>query len=146
MRDAQQVIDNLRVLLVEDSFESMNLTRNMLKDFGITQVFTAKNGFEALELIGTFDGEDFVDVVLCDWNMPRLTGMELLRQIRTCDADLLFLMITGLADYDSVAEAHSCGVTGYIKKPFSADQLKKKLSLVARILAHRRQDERVTAR
>ncbi len=68
--------------------------------------------------------------------------MELLRQIRTCDADLLFLMITGLADYESVAEAHSCGVTGYIKKPFSADQLKKKLCLVARILAHRRRVNR----
>ncbi len=138
MQQADQQLEDLRILLVEDSFESMNLTRDMLKDFGITQVFTAKNGFEALELLGTFDGEDFVDVVLCDWYMPRLTGMELLKQIRTCDPDLLFFMVTGLADYESVAEARSYGVSGYLEKPFSADQLRKKMHLASRILAHRR--------
>ena len=49
-----------------------------------------------------------------------------------------FLMITGLTDIGSVAEAKSCGVTGYIKKPFSSDQLRKNLVLVSRIVAHRR--------
>lgn len=90
-----------------------------------------------MALLGTYDDEDFVDIILCDWNMPQLTGMELLRQIRTCDPDMPFIMLTGLADFEAVTEAKSCGVTGYIKKPFSADQLRKKLSLVSRIIAHR---------
>ncbi len=129
--------DPLRVLLVEDSFQSMNLTKGMLHDLGITQIFTAKNGVEALNLLGTFDGEDFVDVVLCDWNMPEMNGMELLRQVRSCDPDLLFIMITGEADKASVVEAKAFGVNGYIKKPFSSDELRKKLAVAARIINHR---------
>ncbi len=129
--------DPLRVLLVEDSFQSMNLTKGMLHDLGITQIFTAKNGVEALNLLGTFDGEDFVDVVLCDWNMPEMNGMELLRQVRSCDPDLLFIMITGEADKASVVEAKAFGVNGYIKKPFSSDELRKKLAVATRIINHR---------
>ena len=51
----------------------------MLLEFGITQIYTAKSGKAALGLLGTFDGEDFTDVVLCDWNMPRMSGMDVLR-------------------------------------------------------------------
>ena len=141
MADTNRRIADLRILLVEDSFEAMALTRNMLADMGITQVFTAKNGMEAMDVLSVFDDEDFLDVVLCDWNMPRLSGMELLRQIRTCDPDLPFLMITGLADIESVTEARSCGVTGYIKKPFSANELQKKLGLVMRLIGHRRKSQ-----
>ena len=140
MQNTQTGIGGMKVLLVEDSFETLNLIKNMLQDFGITQIYTAGDGMEALNLWGTFDGEDFVDVVLCDWNMPRMNGMETLKQIRTCDPDMPFLMITGLADSESLAEAKSCDVTGYIGKPFSSDQLRKKLNLVSRIVAHRNKD------
>jgi two-component system chemotaxis response regulator CheY len=136
--------DPLRVLLVEDSFQSMNLTKGMLHDLGITQIFTAKNGVEALNLLGTFDGEDFVDVVLCDWNMPEMTGIELLRQVRSCDPDLLFIMITGEADRSSIVEAKAFGVNGYIKKPFSSDELRKKLDVTARIINHRKLETAMT--
>lgn len=134
---AQEAIDKLKILLVDDSFESLNLVRNMLKDIGLTQVFTAKDGVEALGFLDVFDDADSVDVILCDWNMPRMSGIEVLRQIRTCDADLPFLMMTGNADVDSVVEAKSYGVTGYIRKPFSSDELKKKLKLVSRIVDYR---------
>ena len=69
----------------------------------------------------------------------------LLKQLRTCDPDLPFIMITGLANYEAVAEAKSYGVTGYIKKPFSVDQLKKKLGLVSRIILHRRNEQAIAA-
>ncbi len=128
----------LRVLLVEDSFQSLNLAKGMLHDLGVTQVFTAKNGVEALNLLGTFDGEDFIDLVLCDWNMPEMSGMELLQQIRTCDPDLLFIMVTGQADRASVAEAKAFGVNGYIKKPYSSDELRKKLQVASRIIERRK--------
>ena len=133
----KQDLTDLRILLVEDSFEAMNLARSMLKDLGITQVFTAKDGMEALDLLNACDGEDFVDAIICDWNMPRLTGLDLLKQIRTCDPDLPFLMMTGIADLASVTEAKALGVTGYIKKPFSSDELKKKLGIISRVIAHR---------
>ena len=129
--------DPLRILLVEDSAQSMNLIKGMLHDLGIRQIFTAKTGVEALNLLGTFDGEEFVDVVLCDRNMPEMSGMELLRQIRSADPDLLFIMITGEADRASVVEAKAFSVNGYIKKPFSSAELQKKLDVVSRIIDHR---------
>jgi two-component system chemotaxis response regulator CheY len=130
-------LTELKVLLVEDSFDAMNLTKHMLHDIGVTQIFTAKNGVEALTLLDAFDDDDFVDVVLCDWNMPRLTGLGLLKQIRSCDLSMPFLMITGQADLESVTEAKAYGVTGYLKKPFSADELRKKVTAITRMLAHR---------
>ncbi len=136
MSDKNQ--DPLRVLLVEDSFDSMNLTKAMLHDLGVTQIYTAKNGADGLDLLGTFDGEDFVDLVLCDWNMPVMNGIELLRQVRTVDPELLFIMITGRAGYSEVAEARAYNVSGYIKKPFSANELGKKLKVASRIIAHRK--------
>ena len=130
--------DPLRILLIDDSSQFLNLTKGMLKDLGITEVYTAKNGSEALDLIGTYDGEDFVDVILCDWTMPIMSGMDLLKQIRTCEPDLLFYMVTGKAEVSAVREAKAYGVNGFIKKPFSSDELAKKLAVASRVVAHRK--------
>ncbi len=140
MTRSDSTLKKLRILLVEDSFDALNLIKNMMQDAGITQIYTARDGKEALDFLGAFDGEDMIDVVLCDWNMPRMTGLELLRQIRTCDPHLPFLMITGAADTDSVTKAKYAGVTGYIEKPFSAEQLRKKLEVMVRIVAHRERE------
>ena len=128
-------VDALRVLVVEDSFEAMNLVKGMLADLGIHEVYTAKNGMEALDFLGSCD--DLIDVVVCDWNMPRMTGIELLRQLRTVDPDMPFVMVTGAADQRSVIEAKGSGVTAYLVKPYSAKELTKKLALVARMLRAR---------
>lgn len=137
MAEQDDTMECLRVLLVEDSMQEMDLIRGMLQDMGVTQIYTAKQGLEALEIMGVMGGSDAVDLILCDWNMPEMSGIEFLKRIREDDPDLAFLMITGVSNQDAVAEAISLGVTGYIKKPFSADDLKKKLLLVSRILAHR---------
>jgi two-component system chemotaxis response regulator CheY len=128
-------LEDLRVLVVEDSHEALMVIKNMLQDFGINQVFTAKDGKQALEFLGEWD--NLVDVILCDWNMPNITGLQLLQQLRTVDPDIPFLMITGVADMVSVLEAKSLGVTSYIRKPFSKDELLSKLQVVVRLLAHR---------
>lgn len=128
-------VEALRILVVEDSFEAMNLVKGMLTDLGIHEVYTAKNGMEALEFLGSCD--DLIDVIVCDWNMPRMTGIELLRQLRTVDPDMPFVMVTGAADQRSVIEAKGCGVTAYLVKPYSANELTKKLGLVARMLRAR---------
>lgn len=124
-------IGSMRILLVDDNAEAVSLIRSMLRDLGINRVFTAKDGRQALDFIG--DRDDLIDVALCDWRMPRMSGLEVLRQLRTVDPDCPFIMITGSADEDSVSRARESGVTAYILKPFSIDQLEKKLRVIARL-------------
>ena len=129
-------MSNLTILVVDDEVALTRLVRMMLKDFHVTQVYTAKDGKEALELLGEF--QEGIDIVICDWNMPNVNGLELLKQIRTVDPDLPFLMLTARADMSSVKEARDHGVSDYLRKPFSADTLKKKLTTHARSLAAKR--------
>ena len=70
--------------------------------------------------------------------MPNMTGVELLRQVRSVDADMPFIMITGRKDQDSVLEAKAAGITGYITKPFSIVELERKVRAIAKISALRR--------
>ena len=120
--------DDLKILVVDDQIEARTMMRNMLLELGITQIFEASDGREALEFIDA--AFDFVELILCDWNMPQMSGVELLRQLRSVDPDLPFLMITGRGDMESVVEAKSSGVTGYIRKPFSPKQLEAKIRIV----------------
>ena len=131
MSEAVVALKDLKVLLVEDQSEARAIIRNMLAELKITQIFEAPNGKEALQFIDS--AYDFINIIMCDWNMPEMSGVELLRQLRSVDPDMPFLMITGRGDMESIVEAKTSGVTGYIKKPFSAAQLEAKL----RILLHR---------
>ena len=120
----------LNILVVDDEPQVMRTVREMLRDMGITQAFSAKDGREALEFLGDFD-ED-LHVVIADWNMPRMTGIELLTQVRTVDPEIAFLLLTGRADRDSVMEAKQQGVSAYLRKPFSSEQLRAKLVIVSK--------------
>lgn len=120
--------DELKILVVEDQSDARAMMRNMLGELGITQIFEAGDGKEALMFMDT--AFDFVNFIICDWNMPGLSGVEFLRQLRTVDPDVPFLMVTGRGDMDSVVEAKSSGVSGYIRKPFSPVQLEAKLRII----------------
>ena len=122
-------IDELKVLVVEDNLQARTMIRMMCKELGISQVFTANDGKEALDFLGSCD--DLVDIIICDWKMPRMTGIELLQQVRTVDPDVPFLMLTGLANVDSVVAARESGVSAYLRKPFSAEQLEQKIRALA---------------
>ena len=132
-------LNDLTILVVDDESSVTRLVRMMLSDMGVTQVFTAKNGKEALDLLGEF--QEDIDIVICDWNMPTISGLDLLRQIRTVDPDLPFLMLTARADIASVKDARDYGVTDYLRKPFSAETMQKKITMHARSLAARRSIE-----
>lgn len=132
MSDEISQLANIGVLVVEDSREMRKILQGMLTELGINQVFLAKDGMEALLFLG--DCYDMIDVVMADWNMPNMDGSELLRQIRSADPDLPFVMITGRADKDSVVEAKTHGVSSYIVKPFSIEQLERKLNVMARMI------------
>lgn len=128
MPEIERKLEDMRVLVVDDQSEARTMLKDMLSDMGVTQIFESTDGREALKFIDA--AFDFVDIIVCDWNMPSLTGVELLRQIRTVYPSLPFLMVTGRNDIDSVVEAKSSGVTAYISKPFSSAQLEAKMRIV----------------
>ena len=121
-------LEEMKILVVEDQPEARAMMKEMLSDMGVTQIFESKDGREALTFVD--NAFDFVDIIVCDWNMPSVSGVELLRQIRSVDPDIPFLMVTGRHDIESVIEAKSSGVTAYIRKPFSPAQLEAKLRIV----------------
>lgn len=121
-------MSDLKILVVEDQDDVRKMIKDMLENMSVAKVFEAKDGQQAFEFIDA--AFDFVDLIICDWNMPELTGVELLRQIRATDENVPFLMVTGRMDMDSVVEAKNSGVTAYIAKPFSAVQLEAKIRVV----------------
>lgn len=123
-------LESLRVLIVDDERSVVKILRMMLANIGVTQIFTAKDGVEALEFLGACD--EMVNTIICDWNMPRMSGIKLLEQVRSTDPDMAFVMVTGRATLDAVYDAKSFNVTGFVAKPFSQDEIRKKLELVAR--------------
>lgn len=116
------------ILVVDDEPEIRALVRDVLGEAGINRIFEAQNGKEAIELIDA--GFDIFSLVICDWNMPSMTGIEFLKQVRTTHPGMPFLMVTGRSDKNSVIDAKRAGVSAYIRKPFSPRQLEEKLKVL----------------
>lgn len=104
-----------------------NIVRRLLGAMGFTNVTSARNGEEAWRLIQTHA----FDLVLCDWNMPRMSGRELLEQVRNDPAYALlpFIMLTGENTQSYVQSAIDGGVTDFILKPFTAALLEQRIHL-----------------
>lgn len=116
------MIDKQTVFLVVDDFEPMRkVTSGQLRSMGIKTIVTANNGVEALRMLQN----KRVDIVLSDWNMPVMTGLELLKAIRADDklSHLPFIMITAEAERYRIEEAIACGVSDLLVKPYTADRL-----------------------
>ena len=120
---------SMKILVVDDFSTMRRIIKNILKQIGFTNVDEAENGQAALAKIG--DGGNY-DFVISDWNMPEMTGIELLRQVRANEAtkDLPFLMVTAEAKKENVVEAVKAGVNNYIVKPFTAEVLQEKISKI----------------
>lgn len=117
--------DKVRILVVDDFSTMRRVIRRILRDMGLENVVEADNGKKAWELLcqGQFD------IVICDWNMPRMSGLDLLEKVRSAEelAEIPFMMVTAEGKKNFILEATQKGVTGYITKPFSAEQLAGKL-------------------
>lgn len=122
-------ISKLRVLVVEDNPTARRLMATILKDIGVAQVFSATDGREAQEFLDS--AIELVDIIICDWQMPRMTGLELLQQVRTAYVDMPFMMVTANRDIDSIKAARQFGVNAYIGKPYSPAEVLEKLSFLA---------------
>ncbi|WP_374341067.1 chemotaxis response regulator CheY [Methyloversatilis sp.] len=118
----------MKFLVVDDFSTMRRIVRNLLKELGFTNVDEAEDGVIALQKL---KGGDF-DFVVTDWNMPNMTGIELLRAIRA-DAELKglpVLMITAEAKKENIIEAAQAGASGYIVKPFTAGTMSEKLNKI----------------
>ena len=118
-------LKDLTVLVVDDHFPTRDMVKTILREFGFTKVLQADNGANALQRLE----ENEVDLVICDWNMPGTSGIELLRSLRKKDRyqNLPFLMVTAEVYKENVQEAIRLGVTDYIAKPFTAETLLQKI-------------------
>ncbi len=121
-------MNELTVLVVDDLSQARNLTKMVLSGLGVHQVYTASDGREAQEFLDSSGA--LIDLIICDWRMPRMTGLELLQQVRTVYPDMPFIMVTGNADLESVRAAHQFDVSAYIRKPYSPQQFEEKLMAV----------------
>ncbi len=115
----------MRVLLVDDSGTMRTIQRRCLERMGIENenIIEAADGTKALELFERFS----FDVVLSDWNMPNMDGLSLLKAIRSRNNDVPFIMITTEAERARVLAAIQVGVSDYLVKPFTPDDLREKL-------------------
>jgi len=119
---------NLKFLVVDDFSTMRRIVRNLLKELGYTNVDEAEDGVVALQKL---KGSNF-QFVVTDWNMPNMTGIELLQAIRA-DAtlkNLPVLMITAEAKKENIIAAAQSGASGYIVKPFTAATLEEKMGKI----------------
>jgi two-component system sensor histidine kinase/response regulator len=120
------MINRQTVFLVVDDFEPMRIvTSSQLRSMGAKAIVMACNGVEALRMLR----DRRVDIVLSDWNMPVMTGLELLKAVRADErlSHLPFIMITAEAERDRVAEAIASGVSDLLVKPYTADRFAKRV-------------------
>jgi two-component system, chemotaxis family, chemotaxis protein CheY len=119
---------NMNVLVVDDFATMRRIIKNVLKQIGFTNISEADDGKSALKLL---KNETF-DLVLCDWNMPEMPGIELLRKVRSDDQlkGLPFVLVTAETQKDNIMEAVKAGVSNYIVKPFTAEVVEEKLKKI----------------
>jgi two-component system chemotaxis response regulator CheY len=119
---------NMKILIVDDFSTMRRIIKNLLRDLGFTNTEEADDGSTALPMLqsGNFD------FLVTDWNMPQMTGIELLRAVRADDRlkHLPVLMVTAEAKRDQIIEAAQAGVNGYVVKPFTAQALQDKIEKI----------------
>lgn len=122
---------NMRVLVIDDFATMRKIEKNILGQLGIKNVDEADDGSTALPKLKA----NQYDVVLLDWNMPNMTGLELLKAMRAEEAlkHVPVIMVTAEALKDNVVAAAQAGVNDYVVKPFNAATLEEKLRKVLKL-------------
>ncbi|MBC7533149.1 MAG: chemotaxis response regulator CheY [Oligoflexus sp.] len=120
---------DLKILIVDDFPTMRRIVRTLMKQNGYKNLTEAEDGEQALRML---NAEMDYEMVVSDWNMPNMTGLELLKAVRA-DAKLKhlpFLMVTAEAEKENIIEAVKAGVSNYIVKPFTGQALKDKLDKI----------------
>lgn len=118
----------MKILIVDDFSTMRRIIKNLLRDLGFTNTSEADDGSTALPMLKSGD----FDFLVTDWNMPGMTGIELLKAVRADPklSTLPVLMVTAEAKRDQIIEAAQAGVNGYVVKPFTAAALKEKIEKI----------------
>lgn len=118
----------MRLLVVDDSSTMRRIIRNNLKSLGFEDIIEAENGEAAMTRLQS----EKVDIVITDWNMPVMSGLELVTAMRGNPTlkQTPVLMVTTVAEKDEIVKAMQAGVTNYVVKPFDAATLKGKLDRI----------------
>lgn len=120
---------NMNILIVDDYTTMLRIIKNLLKQLGFNNVDEATDGTAALEKIKAKP----YGLVISDWNMEPMTGIELLKQVRSSNDNYKntpFIMVTAESKTENVIAAKQAGVNNYIVKPFNAETLKTKMTAV----------------
>lgn len=120
---------NLKVLIVENQPPILGLMRDYFTLAGVEKIYEAPNGQAAIDMLQHGEAQS-VNFILCDWNMPVMSGLEFLKLVRGFNPDIPFLMMSGRGDKESIREAQAAGVSAYIPKPFNPLQLEAKLDVL----------------
>lgn len=124
----------MKFLIVDDSITMRRIVANTLKNLGYTEFVEATDGKDALDKLAA---DDSIDFVITDWNMPVLSGLELIKAIRGSEslANLPVLMVTTRGVKEDIMEALSAKVNNYIVKPFTPPVLKEKIEQILAAIA-----------
>jgi two-component system chemotaxis response regulator CheY len=119
---------NMKILIVDDFSTMRRIVKNLLRDLGFTNTHEADDGLTALPMLETGN----FDFLVTDWNMPGMTGFDLLKNCRADPKlkDLPILMVTAEAKREQIVAAAQAGVNGYVVKPFTAAVLKEKIEKI----------------
>ena len=119
---------NMKILIVDDFSTMRRIIKNLLRDLGFTNTVEADDGTTALPILN----QGHIDFLVTDWNMPGMTGIDLLRHVRADEKlkHLPVLMVTAEAKREQIIEAAQAGVNGYVVKPFTALALKEKIEKI----------------
>lgn len=119
---------NIKVLVVDDFATMRRIVTNLLNKLGFTNIVEAEDGLQGFNLAK--NGE--FDLIISDWNMPNLNGLDMVKQIRKLDigAKVPILMVTAESKREQIIAAAQAGVNGYIVKPFNEQTLREKLEKI----------------
>ena len=119
---------NMRILIVDDFSTMRRIIKNILRQLDLNNVVEADDGTTAWEVLN----KDHIDFIISDWNMPQMTGIELLRKVRASEdfGHLPFRMVTAEAQQSNIIEAAQARVSNYIVKPFTAETMKQKIDKI----------------
>ncbi len=116
---------NIKILVVDDFATMRRIIKGTLRQIGFTNIIEADDGDVALERLK----DNKVGLILADWNMPNMTGFDLLKAVRSDESlnAIPFIMVTAEGQKDNVVEAVKAGVSNYLIKPFTPEDLKEKI-------------------
>jgi len=119
---------SMKVLVVDDFATMRRIVKGVLKQLGFSDIIEAEDGSLALEELK----KEKVGLIVSDWNMPNMTGLDLLKAVRGDDSlkSIPFIMVTAEGQKENVVEAVKCGVSNYIVKPFTPETFNEKLQKV----------------